>query len=375
MTHALPAHIATGIDEKDAERGWPRLSTSAGFAQDARLSQFLSSLLVRARLLKEVVEHGSPEDKLLNEVRREIESFDVCDMGSAYWKTCAWGEAFRIELLLLMAEPAGCMVGELDYRLAVADSIGARNIKCLKAERAKLPPGISEEIKQDKHLRCEVKMLLLETVKATQWQLTKKYLSRKLLKLATRNIVFAAMASFLLFIIPYICIIVDFYLTDDKGKVDVTIHQWVGLPLLTCLSAGLFGSYFSRLLYIQKNSISLTYDELVSTQDKIAITLRGAVGICGAALLYFFLHSGVITGSLVPDINNLSIEIIKQQMYPRLLIANKDLALLVIWGFFAGFSERLLPSILARTEASLTTSRGQADNTPRVRMDHPLADT
>jgi hypothetical protein len=231
----------------------------------------------------------------LTEVRHEIANFNVdCNRGSASWKTCAWGDAFRIELLLLLAEPASCVIDELDYRLSMAESIGVKNLKCLEAERAKLPPSANQDITKDKDLLCESKLLLLETVKAIQWELTKKYLSRSLLKVATRKIVFAALMSFALFIVPYVGIMIEFYMNPDD--VDKTIHRWVGLPFITCLLAGLFGSYFSRLLYIQNSSFSLTYEELVSTKDSIAILLRGAVGVCGAALLYFFLHSGVISG-------------------------------------------------------------------------------
>jgi len=185
----------------------------------------------------------------------------------------------------------------------------------------------------------------------------KKYLSRVLLRNATKNIVFAALLSFFAFIFPYILIFFNYY--ESPAVADRLIHQWVGFPLLTCLSAGLFGSYFSRLLYIQKNSATLSYDELVSTKDIFAIIVRGSVGVCGAALLYFFLHSGIITGTLVPDVHKMSVDLSQEpQEYPHLLIANKDLALLIIWGFFAGFSERLIPSILATTEGKLTTTDG-----------------
>jgi hypothetical protein len=130
------------------------------------------------------------------------------------------------------------------------------------------------------------------------------------------------------------------------------------------------------LLYIQKYSSSIGYDELVSTKEMVAIILRGSIGVCGAALLYFFLHSGIITGSLVPTIDKISVEFIQPAvlakslnasgveapfLYPRLLVANKDLALLIIWGFLAGFSERLLPSILATTESRLASTTGKAD--------------
>ena len=74
----------------------------------------------------------------------------------------------------------------------------------------------------------------------------------------------------------------------------------------------------------------------------------------GATIL--FLHSGIITGALIPDVDKMSVDLSQEpQKYSHLLIANRDLALLIIWGFFAGFSERLIPSILATTEGKLTT--------------------
>jgi hypothetical protein len=61
-----------------------------------------------------------------------------------------------------------------------------------------------------------------------------------------------------------------------------------------------------------------------------------------------------------------------KEMYPRLLIANKDLALLVVWGFFAGFSERLLPSILTTTEARLAKTEAKTDRGADVRDQRSL---
>jgi hypothetical protein len=39
-----------------------------------------------------------------------------------------------------------------------------------------------------------------------------------------------------------------------------------------------------------------------------------------------------------------------------LIFPNPQLALLVVWSFLAGFSERLVPSILQSTEVSLSES-------------------
>ena len=330
---------------------WP--SVPAPFARDCLLSHYLDSLFLKAKLLAQLTELDSAEEKILVEVGHEIASFRSPNTRSLYWKSAAWAQAYRIELLLLLAEPASRLVPELEYRLSQADDIGVKGIERLKGTFQRVAACQPSDKNLENNLRC----LLIETVKKIQWTLTKKYLSRVLLRAATKNIVLAALLSFFAFIFPYILIFLDYY--QSPAVADRVIHQWVGFPLLTCLSAGLFGSYFSRLLYIQKNSATLSYDELVSTKDVFAIIVRGSVGVCGAALLYFFLHSGIITGALLPDVHKMSVDLSPELLeYPHLLIANKDLALLIIWGFFAGFSERLIPSILATTERKLSATAG-----------------
>jgi hypothetical protein len=44
----------------------------------------------------------------------------------------------------------------------------------------------------------------------------------------------------------------------------------------------------------------------------------------------------------------------------RTIEPSKDLALLAIWSFLAGFSERLVPTILANTEASFANTASGA---------------
>jgi hypothetical protein len=349
------AETADISHEHGREVGWPSVSAAAPFARDCLLSHYLDSLFLKAKLLKQLTDPGGTEENVLTEVSHEIASFKAPNTGSLYWKSGAWAQAYRIELLLLLAEPVTRLAPELEYRLSQADDIGVKGIDRLKATFQRITTCQPPDPNYSNNLRC----LLIETVKKIQWTLTKKYLSRVLLRTATKNIVFAALLSFVAFIFPYIIIFLDYY--QSPAVADRVIHQWVGFPLLTCLSAGLFGSYFSRLLYIQKNSATLSYDELVSTKDVFAIIVRGSVGVCGAALLYFFLHSGIITGALIPDVSKMSVDLSREPLeYPRLLIANKDLALLIIWGFFAGFSERLIPSILATTEKKLETADGGA---------------
>jgi hypothetical protein len=379
-THTIHPIKGTEFDvisqETGAECGWPRLSLTRPFEQDSLLCHFLDSLVVRTHLLKNLVKPSSYEDNILVQVRHELASFNAgCNRRSVYWKTAAWTQAYRIESLLLLAEPADRLVPELEYRLGVAEDYGVNDTSGLRRafQQATSNKNVeSEKIKSSElELEGNLRSILVETVTRTQWQMIKKYLSKILLKVATRNIVFAAMLSFGIFIGPYLYIYFAYY--RSPGTLNVLIHQWVAFPLLTCLSAGLFGSYFSRLLYIQKNSKTLNYDDLLSALEVFAIVVRGAVGVCGAALLFFFLHSGLLLGPLVPNIQNALVVLDQKEEFPQLLIANTHLALLVIWGFFAGFSERLVPSILATTEEGLLITGSKTGVAPKQPGAKPAA--
>jgi len=87
---------------------------------------------------------------------------------------------------------------------------------------------------------------------------------------------------------------------------------------------------------------------LVVTNDlKILNTIsnlstRVLIGICAGIVVFFFIRSGLLTGPLVPDL------LVKTgETYDLFQV----MALLVVWFFLAGFSEKLVPELLFKTEA------------------------
>ena len=82
--------------------------------------------------------------------------------------------------------------------------------------------------------------------------------------------------------------------------------------------------------------------------------------MCGAVIVYFFLNSGMIGGELVPHFEKFGViqHVLNSgtsnpgaSLPLSLLVPNAEMALLVMWSFLAGFSERVVPGILSLTES------------------------
>jgi hypothetical protein len=195
---------------------------------------------------------------------------------------------------------------------------------------------------------------LLDVLTDTHWTLQRKFQARAIRKRAAYRITAFACGAFVLFLLPYAIIYIDAFL----GKEEIKFGSLIGLPLWIALTSGLFGAFFSRLLFIQMNWSRLSPDELKDARETISIILRGIVGMSGAVILYFFLQSGVISGELFPKFDQMDLarHPAPKKETPvelKLVLPNAQLALLIVWSFLAGFSERLVPSILSSTESSL----------------------
>jgi hypothetical protein len=125
----------------------------------------------------------------------------------------------------------------------------------------------------------------------------------------------------------------------------------------TALVAGLLGAFFSRLITVQRDGASMTLDEVFLHRELSYTLLRAGVGVCDALVVYFVLKSGLVDGALFPKFDKLAMEWVHVPdgtVPMAFVVPSKDLALLTVWCFLAGFSEVLVPSMLAGTERQLS---------------------
>jgi len=86
------------------------------------------------------------------------------------------------------------------------------------------------------------------------------------------------------------------------------------------------------------------------------LTLRALYGAIGAVVLYFFLRSGIISGHIFPSFAGSESGTAASNANFGELASNADFGKLLVWSFIAGFSERLIPDTLERTESQVDQS-------------------
>jgi hypothetical protein len=204
--------------------------------------------------------------------------------------------------------------------------------------------------------------LLQDILEEHHFCLQRKFAIRPIQRNACNRIVIAEIGAFILMIAPYIYL----YSVVLWAKKTPAFELWAWLPIYSAMTAGLFGAFFSRLQTLQSNWDNLSLSQVRDAMDWRSIWLRGTVGMGGALIVYFFLQSGLVGGHLFPDFTEIGVE---RNWYPKeqppgdngfhrfyLIQPNLSLCLLIVWSFISGFSERIVPGILAATETSLSNA-------------------
>jgi hypothetical protein len=127
--------------------------------------------------------------------------------------------------------------------------------------------------------------------------------------------------------------------------------------------AGSWGASFSMLTSVSDRIAKSKIYELNSSRAWTLLVARALVGAGAACVLFLFFCAGILSGKAFPDMADTA---------PGKLLEPSTVALLVIWCFIAGFSEKLVPSLLAKTEAGVE-HRKSSGEPPRYRPSEPAA--
>jgi hypothetical protein len=283
----------------------------------------------------------------------------------------AWNEGYRLESLLALLEPAETLSLDLDRRLNEAI---ARELPSV--ERLKIDVNAAKAAAQGSNDgAAKLRNTLVNLLEELHWEDQRKFFKTPILKTAVHRIVLLDLLAFVLVILPYAWI----FVRSSQNQVDLSSF-WAALPLYTVITSGAFGAYFSRLIDIQRKGDSLSLRGLQAMKLWSSLFLRGAVGMCGAVVVFFFLRSGLLAGGVFPDFTKLGFDYhtysalmlqstggpdtVKATDIMHTIEPSQSLALLAMWSFVAGFSERLVPTILSKTEASFSdAASGVAGNT------------
>jgi hypothetical protein len=338
-------------------------------AKEPILEFFLSTLDVRANAIAPRIVGDTGKETLLTKVQAKLVNFTYSDPIDELWS-----QAWYLERLLALIEPPDGLFLELNRRTNEAIERGIPTSVRLKKTLDSASTDLYTTSKPPKlkdNAELSVRMLLLDALEEIHWTYKRRFSARPLIKEATSRTIWVGIIAFCLFISPYVTLYVALCF-QWINKTELS-EFWYGLPLWSALTAGLFGAFFSRLIFLQTSIASLSLEAIGDAREKRTIILRGLVGMCGALIVYFFLQSGLIQGSVFPRFNDLGIyrfawpkvekgtPEVSQGIQWLIILPSEQLSLLVVWCFLAGFSERLVPNILASTEKTLSDA-AQKDN-------------
>jgi hypothetical protein len=117
--------------------------------------------------------------------------------------------------------------------------------------------------------------------------------------------------------------------------------------LVPAVLAGCWGAAFSMLSSLRDRLEASELDALKVLRARWVLGSRVLIGAGAASVLYFFFVSGLVSGSAFPDLKATA---------PSATWELNTFAQLIVWCFIAGFSERLIPGLLAKTEGRLDAS-------------------
>jgi len=309
------------------------------------LNLYRTNLEVRLRTIDETTLQSDSQKKIHAAV---VDMLKTPAKAGAGARNLEWDEIYKAESLIGMLYNGPRLDQEIKVRLAELAAADPEEAEGRRRDYERLSkPAIEGQGPAPD--TTVLHAFLLRLLEATHWNAKTKHLAQPIRIDATNRILMAMSISFILLVAPYAFLVLDF-----GGSVS---SIWTLFALWTALTAGLLGAFFSRLMTIQRQWAKMSLDEMFLHRDWQYTLLRAGVGVCGALIVYFFLRSGMADGTLFPNFSEIRIEFVDvpgpTAVPMTFVMPSKSLALLTFWCFLAGFSEGLVPNVLAGAERQL----------------------
>jgi len=265
--------------------------------------------------------------QIRGEIEEHLSSFEknsTCDTYSC------WTDFYRIERLMLVLFDNTMLAMELDRRMAAVKTILTKDLARLYEERFKT-------LQENKGSVEEQHSLLSSMVNDLQWE----YQKRERMRQYERNIRINVGIIFYLFLIAWVIIVMLGF-----SCLGVSEKQSVSMSILVAAFSGTIGACFSIMLTLNGTLKESSLEELKTISNPLYHIRRELIGFGAGIIAYFCIFSGIMgyvfSDDLLPVLDN--------------KMAAKDLSLLIVWCFIAGFFEKFIPGILEKTTKQLEDS-------------------
>lgn len=345
----IDTHVGAGERTRyGAKRFWKWLSLALPDASATMFRQKMTALNVAPYLTP-------GPDGLVDRNRLDLRLSELRARARSPCHANEWSIANEIELLLLGL--MGRSELKVEARRQLADA------KSLELTAAGDYEALIKEHEEDE---TALRATLTRMVADLQGRFRKRYLLREFVAAYTARVsLLFAMATtmFIVLMIGLAALAYDLSIAEavaqtNQGQGPVMPARMDGIRAFSsfyvAVAAGLFGAAFSMMAQTKKRVEVCSLEDMRSNARFGMLLFRLGVGIGAAMILYFIFDAEVLgQGALTPTLTGVGFggaQNVASNVAIGALSPNRDLCLLMLWCFVAGFSEVMVPAILRQAE-------------------------